>query len=249
MFREGTASLGYTHRFNRLGATLSSDLLDLGYEDDRDRDRERTDRGLTGRLFYDFSPGFTGFLQTGSVWRHYAQGSARRDSRTQTSLVGSAFDLGGILFGEVGIGVLTQDFEDRTADDFTGLALRSKITWNVTQTTSLIGVLDRREEATRVTQSSSRIRSYASIEAQQEVRYDVLLKASYAYENNSYEGLDLEQDTQTLNLSARHWLNRYLSLAASYTYLDRTVTRRVSGSLNLSPFQENVFLVSLGAQF
>ena len=130
-------------------------------------------------------------------------------------MVGSASDIDYVFVGELGVGVLHQTFRDSATPDFDGLAARGKVVWNVTRLTSLIAAIERTQEATRLQGAFSRLRTYGLLEAQHELRRNIMLRADYSYEQNDYQGITLKQSTHTALLEARYLLNRNFSVGAA----------------------------------
>lgn len=248
-FDEDDARIVYQQRFNRLQFTTTLDVDQYSYDQAQNQDLSRTDFIGTERAAYYFSPRINGFVQTSFDATRYTLDGPARDFETWTNLIGSAFDIDQVFFGELGVGYLHETQRNPSLAGLDTPAVRGSLLWNVTSLTSLIARAERSQEPTRLFNAFSRVRSYGSFEAQHELQRNVILRLVYSFEDNNYQGITLAQQTQTARLDARYLLNRNLTIDAVYTYRDRTASGISSALFNLGPFTENVVTINVTARF
>lgn len=249
MYDQTGAGLSYVQRLNRVELTTRVGFDDLAYDQTINQDRDRTVYGGSERVAYLFSPRLNVFLQSGYDVTQYARNGPGRDYDTWTNLVGTAFDIDTVFVGEIGVGVLQEFSHAPGVPDFTGFAANGKVVWNVTSLTSLIGVVQRASESTRIPGAFSRLRTLGLVEAQHELLRNLILKADYSYEINDYRGLNLREDTQVISLGARYLINRYFFVDAIYAYRDRESTNSTPTLFNTGSFNENLVTLTLTARF
>jgi hypothetical protein len=249
IFDEDRARLLYVQRLMRFDLTTSFTFDRFDYVQVQNQDQNRSDYTAAERIAYYFSPRVNGFFETSYDITSYAQNGPARDYDTWTNLVGSAFDIDSVFIGELGVGILHQTSRNSAIPDFDGLAARGRVIWNVTLLTSLIAAVERAQEATRIQGAFSRLRTYGLLEAQHELRRNIILRANYSYEQNDYQGIVLKQSTHTMLLEARYLLNRNFSLGAAYVFRDRVATGATSNLFNFGSFNENIISANVTARF
>ncbi|MCB9947178.1 MAG: outer membrane beta-barrel protein [Rhodospirillaceae bacterium] len=214
--------LNYGHTFGRLSLQVAgrARIEDFLPADEDAEDRQRY--AGTTRLSYEISPRVDAFVEGQfSALRYSSRLSDDGEANTYTALVGSAFDLDGVIFGEVGVGVFREDFLDPAERDFTGLALNTSVDWNVTGLTTLRASLVRRDEATRVDGATSRVRTEIGVGATHELLRNLLVDVDASYRIDQFEGIDRSDQTVAIGAGVEYLFNRYLSAFARYEFTTR----------------------------
>jgi hypothetical protein len=248
MYDQSGAGLNYVQRINRVELTTRLGVDQLSYDQTINQDRDRLVFGGAERVAYLFSPRVNVFVQSGYDVTQYSRNAGGRDYDAWTNLVGTAFDIDSIVVGEIGVGVLQEFSHAPGVPDFTGFAASGKVVWNVTALTSLIGVVERASESTRIPGAFSRLRTLGVVELQHELLRNLILKAGYSYEINDYRGMNLREDTQVAALTARYLINRNFVLDATYAYRDRDSTSPAT-AFNTGSFSDNLVTLTLTARY
>lgn len=249
-----TISLGAEKQFNRVSTRLDAKRDYFSYDDVRlntgtirdqgDRDREQTQIGL--RAGYEFTPLREVYLMGIYNFREYDRrtdnNGFQRDSDGYTLAVGTEYDLTGVTFLDAFVGYTVQEYDDARLQELKGWAAGAKLTWNVTQLTTVTGTLSREVEETILNNASGYFATRAEIRADHELLRNLLLNASLGYENDEFEGIARDDDYYLAGIGAKYLMNRFLSVSGGYGY--RT---RESNQAN-ADFDENVVFLRLTGQ-
>lgn len=229
-----------TKRFNRLSARLGADLIVYDYDDAETSsgttlnmdDRNRRELQGSMRVGYDFSPGYEAFLRGTVNDRTYSDDSDDsgfdRGSQGWEVVAGLAFDLGGVTFGNVFAGYLSQEFDDPTFGTISGASFGGDLTWNPTRLTSVKLEASRTAEETTLSGASGSLASDVRLTVDHELLRQLILTADARYRNYDYEGISRDDDVLGLGVGGTYLLNRHLNLRFRYGYATRDST--VSGA-------------------
>ncbi len=246
----------YTHRFGRFRARLSGNGTYYNYENGTDETgrsvsqdyRDRWDTTGTLRVGYEVAPGYEAFIQGSLLNSHYTHtpaGAASRDSDGYETVAGAAFDLTGLLTGEVFAGYMERSYDSSIYKDFSGFTVGGRLNWSVTQLTTVTGQASRQVRDTLIFQggrvASSYTRTLVALGVDHELLRSLLLNARAQYRTDDYNGVSRTDDVYTLGAGATYQVNRYLSLTGGYTYEERS-----SNAIN--DYKDNLIYLRLGAQ-
>lgn len=232
-YAEYGPSAALTKRFNRLSMRLGGDLSVLDFKDattnsgahlEQDtRDRMETEESV--RLGYEIAPQYEAFVRAAINQRDYDNpGTVNRDSDGWDTRAGLALDLGGLMFGNVFVGYMSQDFDDPTLKTIDGASFGGDLTWNPTRLTTAKFVVQRTIEETTLGGAAGALTTLLRAGVDHELLRNVILSANAEYENSDYEGISREDDIIALGAGGDYLLNRYLRLRLSYTYETRDST-------------------------
>jgi hypothetical protein len=248
-YDENDARMTYIQRFNRLEFTTSFEEDQYGYDQAINRDQDRSDHIATERVAYYFSPRVNAYVQGSyDATRHDLNGPLR-DFDTLTMLVGSAFDIDTIFVADIGVGFLHETQSNPAFPTVDSPAARARLIWNIQSITSLIATAEHVQEPTRLLGAFGRQRSFGSLEVQHELQRNVMLRAIYGFEHNTYQGIVLSQDTHEATLTGRYFFNRSFYVDGTYVFRNRDATGQTSNLFNVGSFTENVVSLSLTARF
>jgi hypothetical protein len=144
--RTGT-TVGLTHQFNRLEATLRGTFDRTTYGDSlltnnttvSNADRAFNQTGASLRLGYEVSPGVRPFVEAGLDRRRFDlpvdSGGVARGSDGMTLRGGSTFEISRLLTGEASLGLVTRDYDDPTLPRLRGTLLDASLVWSATPLT------------------------------------------------------------------------------------------------------------------
>ncbi|WP_316977178.1 outer membrane beta-barrel protein [Shumkonia mesophila] len=220
-------------RFNRLSMRLGGDLKVLDYDDattnaggTRDQDgRDRMETEGSFRMGYEIVPQYEAFVQGAVNQRDYDEtGTVNRDSQGWEGRAGVALDLGGLMFGNVFVSYMSQDFDDPTLETIDGPGFGGDLTWNPTRLTTAKFAAQRTIEETTLGGAAGSLSTQVRVGVDHELLRNVILSADAAYENNDYEGISREDDIISFGGGGDYLLNRYVRLRLRYTYETRDST-------------------------
>ena len=242
-FTRRDVGLSAFYRLNRLDLTAEGSAASLSWDDAttspdasfRQSDRDRGEITLAVRAGYDIVPEYEAFLRVTRNERTYdrPQGDIGilRDSRGWEIVAGTALDLGGIVFGDVFAGWITQDYDASELPTIDAVALGGSVDWNVTPLTTVNGSLERNVGESTL-DASGFLSTEARVGVDHELLRNLILSAEVAFIDNDYEGISGEdgRDDEVVEVDARAtWLlNRRLHVELSHRF--RTRDSSVSGA-------------------
>ena len=250
IYYRGDARLGYTHRFNRLGAGVELIARDFSYEDtdtnggsvdNSDRDRLETEEAI--RLSYEVSPDTELFTRGALVQWRYDDDTDRngleRDANGYRVDGGVSTNLTGLLTLQASLGYLSMDYDDPRLSSSEGVAAGVRAIWNVTRLTTLTATLDREVQATTVSGASSRFDTLGQIEVDHELLRNLILSAKVGYLQSEFEGTSREDDRYTAGIGADYYVTQGVKLSATATRDER------DSSVSGADFTRDVLLLRL----
>jgi hypothetical protein len=252
-----SANVGASHEFNRLRVSGRYDLREYDYEDGRTAagavieqdDRDRTIHAVVARADYAVSPATALFVELSRNWREYDLSppavALARDSEGTQALVGANFELGALMRGEVGVGYITQEYDDPSFDELEGLGARAQVEWFPTQLTTVSLTGSRTVEDSGIPGSSGYLSTNLGAQVDHELMRNVILTGQVSYGQDEYEGVDRDDDRLNIGVGGTYLLNRYAGVTVAYSYFDQT-----SGGANGgNDFKVNKLGATLTLQF
>jgi hypothetical protein len=237
-FTVADGNLGITRDVGVVGASLTGDVQSYSYNnnvDNADNEipeayRDYIQYTVTPRVTYEIVPGYHAFIQTPLNERQYDRGvdpfGFNHSSHGYEGDVGTAVNLGSALNGEVFVGYLRQDYEDRVFGSPQGLTGGANLLWNATDLTSFRLAVSRvvEEEAAGITTtgiSGSYIESTGKVSVEHELLRNVVLNASGTYFIDQFSGVNRTDNNFTAYAGAKYLMNRVLSLGFDATFWHR----------------------------
>ncbi|MDO8408739.1 MAG: outer membrane beta-barrel protein [Phenylobacterium sp.] len=229
-----SANVGLSHEFNRLRVSGRYDIREYDYEDGRTAagtpieqdDRDRKVHAVTARADYAVSPATALFVEVSRNWREYdltpPAVALTRDSEGTQALVGANFELGALVRGEVGVGYITQEYDDPRFDELEGLGARAQVEWFPTQLTTVSLTGSRTVEDSGIPGSSGYLSTNVGAQVDHELMRNIILTGQASYGQDEYEGVDRDDDRLNLGVSGTYLLNRYAGLTVAYSYFDQS---------------------------
>lgn len=252
-----SANIGAAREFNRLRLSGRYDYRKYDYEDGRTAggtpveqdDRDREVNALTARAEYAVSPATALFAEVSKNWREYRLSppavTLSRDSEGLQALVGANFELGAVTRGEIGVGYISQEFDDPAFDEIEGLGARAQVEWFPTQLTTVTLTGTRTVEDSGIPGSSGYLSTNVGAQVDHELLRNVILTGQVASGKDEYEGVDREDDRLTAGVSATYLLNRRAGVTVGYSYFDQSS----SGAAGGADFAVNKVGATLTLQF
>lgn len=228
----GTTEL--RHRFNRLTASLRGGITEFDYEDvpligggiANNDDRDYTERKLTGRLSYEFQPGFSTFVEGSGNTREFAfrtddDGIIRGSDGNQV-LAGVALDLGAKLTGEMAAGYARQTPDETSFDDIAGFIFDAALRWRPSELTTVNFRAGSEIQETTLVDSPGSLLRTAELSVEHALRRNLIAGVSLGYAEEEYEGIDQVDRDYIFGLNGEYLLNRSMALVASYEHINST---------------------------
>ena len=222
----GSGSLRAFWRLNRLSLTGEASLAALSWDDVaatgsdsfRHDERDRNELDLTVRAGWEIVPEYEAFVRMKHNERRYRRSLAfgfDRDSRGWEVVAGTALDLGGVVFGEVFVGYVTQDYDAAALPSIDDSIFGGSLDWNVTPLTTISGSLEQTVEESTLS-ASGLVSTRSRLGVDHELRRNLILGAELAFTREDYEGVtrddDREDELVEVGLGATWLLNPYVHL-------------------------------------
>lgn len=214
-----------------------------GFFDNHDRDENEYQ--FFGKVFYDFSPGYAGFVRAIYDERDFSQEPDRsgvyRTSHGYHVQGGLDLQISHLVHGEVYLGYVSQSFK-APLQDVSGIDYGIKLDYYVSPVLTLH--LNGAHQLQDVTLSNISVADNKSISlgADYEFRPNVIVQASVFYVDSRYIGTHYSDQYPGFHMGVSYLLNRYVSADASYDYTSRSTDRP-------SDVKYNDNMLSVGLKF
>ena len=245
------ASLGVTHRFNRLLGTIQATVDRADFEDARlangilldQSDRNVTQYGLRGRLGYEFSPSFIPFAEILADTRDYDRridnSGFRRSSDGIGARVGAAFEITRLITGEIGVGAIRRSYDDPRLRDLTSPLLEAALVWAMTPLTTIRATAQANVDETTVPNATGVRTIRGALEVSHALRRNLIVTAGISASDFDYSGVRINEQGFGALVRADYKLTRSLGIRASYSH------ERISSSIPNSSYDSDVFLLGM----
>lgn len=226
------------------GAATYTDFVDNGATNNDDRDRLQLEGRF--RLTREVDEGTRVFGEAAANTRIYDDDfddlGQEQGSSGWEALAGLVWDFSGVTYFELGVGYLSQHYEEATFPTISGVSFRGKMVWNPTGLLTVTGTVDRSVGETTQAGVAGTLDTLYSLNVDWEALYNLIVSAGGSFKSQEFEGSTRSEDTVDLYLRAR-WLitnNYYLEARAASTDRD--------SNLAGESFTNNRFLIILGEQ-
>ena len=253
IYTEG-ASAGISHRFNRLVVGLRGTLDRADYEDAQlangtildQSDRNSTQYGARLRLGYELHPGFVPFVEVQGDTRVHDRpvdsAGFRRDSDGVGARIGTSFELGRLITGEISAGAINRTYADPRLDDLLAPVADASLAYALTPLTTVRATAQARVDETTIPNANGVRVLRGTLEVAHALRRNVTLTAGITGTDAEYSGVAITERSFGALLRADWRLNRQVALRASYNY------EQLNSSLPNADYTANVFLLGLRLQ-
>jgi hypothetical protein len=235
----GVAEGTYAHQFGRVELSLRGAIEDFTYENALlsdgtvvdNSDRDYLDFNGTARASVTVDDGSREiFIEAGANRRNYRDqfdsNGIERGSRGYDVLVGVAYDDGGPLSGEIGVGYLQQFPDDPNLRTVDSIAFEASLIWTPSALTTFTFEGSILPEETVLDPDASGVLVYtASLGVEHAFRRNLIGSAGFIYAQSDYVGSTRVERDYLATLGLDYLVNRWLSfqLDASYHTFDSTV--------------------------
>jgi hypothetical protein len=222
----------FTKQFGRLGVELNANVRRLDYEDVLSSvtglpldQTARSGSIFTAHIrpFYEFSPGYRGFVRFRGNTRDYeGVGALNRDSDGYDIRGGIEFSVTPLVKGSAEIGYLSQTYDNPLIAPFNGLSYAAKAQWLVTPLMTLTFNAERSVAETVTPDFEARLDTVVGARADYELMRNVILFSSVKLKKEDFRGLGQRTDDVTqLAAGVEYLMNRHLSATLQYQFQDR----------------------------
>jgi hypothetical protein len=236
------AELGF-----QIGATYQNYHFDptelVGAPDLDNRDRDRNLYTVFGKANYQFSPGYSFYVQSSYENRAYELPVDRfgfnRSSTGYTVSAGSKFNLSHLIDADLFVGY-EQELYKGLLDNVGGLDFGGDIHWYATELITVnLNAAHTITDTTLVGKSASNNQT-VTLDVDYELLRNLILQAAFTYDNSRYIGGNpFSLDSNSVDFGASYLVNHYLSADVHYTFYDR------SAAVPSSTYSDNVISIGL----
>lgn len=202
--------------------------------------------GLTGRLSYELTPGLIPYIQLRGDDRIYDSYDAidgfARNSTGIIGKVGSTFELGRLITGDIGVGYADRTYVDQRLPHLKSPTIDAKIVYAATPLTTLSLLASTDLSETTVAYASGAVSYRVGGQITHQLLRNLTLTGTAAYQINQYEGVPITEHLYTLGVGVDYNLTRSIVIRGSFT------RERLGSNTVNDDYTANVFLVGLKFQ-
>jgi len=250
VFSLSDAEFEYFNKLNRVSFTLDGIFNRYDYKNTAtttgfitETDRDRDEMTGSARIGYELKPLFEAYVKGTYSEREYdhkvGADGYQRSSKGYSGTAGIALDLGGVTFGEIGVGYMSRTYDDSRFGTVSGPTANAALTWNVTPITTLRLVGQRTIEETITFATPGFVASVATLTVDHELLRNFILNGALNYSYNDYRENTRRDTILGANFGGTYLLNRYVNLGLKYSY------HKQDSTVSTASFAQNLALVSL----
>ncbi len=238
-FHKGHAEISGSYQPNRIGVSGgftfdrltydSASLLGGGLLDNVDRNENEYQAYI--RSFYDFSPGYTGFVKvtydSRAFDQYFDRSGFHRSSIVFNIACGVDLEISNLIYGEVFAGYLEQHYAQNLPNplnNIAGLDFGGKLNWYPTELLTVHLSADHLVSDVILSGVSASLDDAAKLSAECELGYNVIAQAYGGYTHSRLQGSSRSDDYPSAGVNVRYLMNEYLSANVSYDYGERSST-------------------------
>ncbi len=221
----------FTRQVGRLGVELNANVRRLEYDDITTvtgaplSQAARNGTIFAGHIkpFFEFSPGYRGFVRLRVNTRDYeGTGALNRDSNGYDIRGGLDFVLTPLIRGSAEVGYLSQTYDNPLITPFDGLSFAAKAQWLVTPLMTISFNTERSVAETVTPDFEARLDTVYGVQVDYELMRNVILFAGAKQKKEDFRGIAARTDDVTqLTAGAEYLMNRHLRMTLQYQFQDR----------------------------
>lgn len=224
--------VGAARTFNRLRVAGRVSAEDRSYSEGIDAFGEPIDQSFRNRTLYtaelaaeyDLGPERSVFAIASVNRRDYRNRQLlqpERDSRGYRIEAGASFILTPLIRSRVSAGYFAQDFASPFFSTVSGLAIRGRLDYTITQLLTLSLIASRGVEEASTIGTGAYVASRVGVQADYELLRNLILSAGLSYERDRFEDIDRRYRIRRATLGASYRLSPRLRLDAEYEARDQ----------------------------
>jgi hypothetical protein len=192
-------------------------------------DRNEVEYQVYGKVFYDFSPGYSGFVRVTYDERQFQLMFDRsgwdRSSHGYRVDAGLDMQITHLLAGEVFVGYLDQRFAQNVPlplPEDSGLDFGAQLDWYATPLLTLHLTGSRQLEDVVIDGASVADNKTIALSADYELRRNIILQGLVSYTDSRFVGTIRDDTYPGAGIGVKYLINRYLSAGINYFYSERS---------------------------
>lgn len=210
-----------------------------------DTDRDESEYQAYAKIFYDFSPGYSGFVKGSYDDRHFDhffdRSGLHRSSHGYRIDGGLDVQISHLVAGDIFVGYLKQSFAQDVPTplpDVSGLDYGVQLDWYASPILTLHLNGQRQLSDVIINRASVSDDKLIKLSGDYEFRPNVIVQANVAYTDSRFVGTARTDHYPGAGISVKYLMNNYMSANVSYNYNER--------SSNLSGLSYKDNMVSIG---
>ncbi|MEM9572886.1 MAG: outer membrane beta-barrel protein [Pseudomonadota bacterium] len=248
-YTSARGALGFEHQAGALQLQGDVGLATYDYDDTelagdlfQDQDfRDRDELSASGRLGYALNDSNVVYAKGTVVQADYAEpnifNATNRDHTGTVLLVGSEFQVGQSLSGDIGVGYQYYTYDDVIFEDISDVAFAGHVDWQITPRTTLGAEAERSVIDPGIALSNAAIATEASVRLEQGLTSRLSLTGEAGFGQYAFETIERDDDRVNLNVGANWKINQSVWLEGSYEVIDH--------QSDVQPFTDNRALVKM----
>ena len=210
--------------------------------------RDRDELLLGGRISYAATPETSAFVEVSGTRFNYSRqssnGTLSRDAGQLLILGGVNLDIGALIRGRLGVGYVQRNYDAAFYRDLHGPVVDARLQFFPSKITTVTLSARRLSGESTISTSPGYFGSGVRLEADHELRRNLLLNASLDYERDRYLQSTRRDAAFTASGGARYFVSRTLGFGAQASYL----RRRSNGEFSVPEFDEGRLLFTIVVQ-
>jgi hypothetical protein len=221
----------FTKEFGRFGVELNANVRHLEYEDISSitgapllqAARNGSIFAAHVKPFYEFSPGYRGFVRFRGNTRDYEGiGILNRDSNGYDLRGGLEFAVTPLIRGSAEVGYLSQTYDNPLIAPFDGLSFAAKAQWLVTPLMTITFNAERSVAETVTPDFEARLDTVYGAQIDYELMRNLILFGGFKLKQEDFRGFAVRTDDVTqLTAGVEYLMNRSLRMTLQYQFQDR----------------------------
>jgi Uncharacterized protein conserved in bacteria len=192
------------------------------YNDDRDQNEYQA----YAKVYYDFSPGYSGYLKASYDERdfdmYFDRSGLHRSSHGYRIDGGANIQISHLVSGEIYLGYLQQNFASAALHNVSGFDYGVQLDWYVSPVLTAHISANRSLDDVVLSGISVADNKNVAISADYEFRPNIILQGRFSYTNAKYVGSGRTDDYPSAGVGIKYLVNRYASLNFNYNYSERS---------------------------
>lgn len=192
-------------------------------------DRNESEYQAYAKIFYAFSPGYSGFVKASYDSREFAhrfdRSGADRSSHGYRIDGGLDLQITHLVSGEIFAGYLKQNFAQNVPvplPNVSGIDFGAQLDWYASQVLTLHLQAARTVSDVIIAGASVSDDRSVKVSADYELRRNVIVQAYGAYTNSNLVGTTRTDNYPSAGIAVKYMMNRYMSTDLQYNYSKRS---------------------------
>ena len=248
-YTKASGRIGFDHEAGRIQIATSLGLTSYDYDDTelagdlfQDQDfRDRDELSVSGRLAYAMTRDTAFYAQATHTEAEYTPAgfftAFNRDHSGSVLLVGTDFEFGKTLRGDIGVGYQYYTYDDASFEDISDVAFAGQLDWMLSPSTTVSAEAGRSVIDPGVALTNAAIETGASVRLEQGLTPRFFLSGEAGFTQYAFETIDRDDDRLDLRFGANWKINPTIWLEGGYEVIDQTS--------DVQPFTDNRMMLKM----